>query len=123
MDFEARRAARHRPQGVIEAAYRERGPVIQAAIAAQYVTGTPQWDRLLTIIQAELEAAKQVKQSCEAAIMARGLTDQNELMQIKINALIANERINVLNAVIALRSEIIKDANAARISLEKLANE
>lgn len=123
MDFEARRAARHMPQGSTETAYRAAGPIIQAAIAAQYVTGTPEWDRLLTIIQAELEVAKQVKQSCETAIMARNLTDPNELMQIKINALIASERINVLNAVIALPSEIIKDANAARINLEKLSNE
>ena len=123
MDFEARRAARHMPQGATETAYRAAGPIIQAAIAAQYVTGTPEWDRLLTIIQAELEVAKQAKQSCETAIMARNLTDPNELMQIKINALIASERINVLNAVIALPSEIIKDANAARINLEKLSNE
>lgn len=128
IDFEERRnlawRAKHgTKQQKIESARQESGPIIQAAIAASHVTGTPEWDRLLTIIQAHLESAKSAKASLEIAIMAANVIDPMAMMQIKVDALIVSERINVLEAVIALPADIMRDAANARLHLEKLKDE
>lgn len=123
-DFESRReAAFNAKRGRREHEQQTAGPIIQAAIAAKFVTGTPEWDRILTIIQAYVENAKQAKASMEDAIMAKNIVDPNAMMQIKIDALIAQERISVLEAIIALPSDIMKNAEAAKLNLEKFRNE
>lgn len=116
MDFEQRRDRAFKPREA-EQARQVTGQILQAAIAAEHVTGTPEWDRLLTIIQAHIETAKQEKKALESAIMARGLVDPNAIMQVKIDALIVSERINVLEAVVALPSDIMKNAESAKLNL------
>lgn len=116
MDFEERRARAHATRDT-EQARQAQGQILQAAVAAEYVTGTPEWDRLLTIVQAHIETAKQEKMALESSIMARGLVDPNAIMQVKIDALIVTERINVLEAVVALPSDIMKNAESAKLNL------
>lgn len=128
IDFEERRrrafeARKGNKEQIVEHARQESGPIMQAAIAASHVTGTPEWDRLLTIIQVHLESAKSAKAALEIAIMASNVVDPMAMMQIKIDALIASERIKVLEAVIALPSDIMKNAENARLHLEKLKDE
>lgn len=128
MDFEERRDRVWREKNAsmpqrAESARQDAGPVLQAAIAASYVTGTPEWDRLLTIIQAHLESAKVAKAALETALMSPNVIDPQAMMQIKVDALIVSERIHVLEAVIALPSDIMRDAEKARLHLEKLKDE
>lgn len=128
MDFEERRDRAYRAKQAAreqtdDHAKHAAGAIMQAAVAASYVTGTPEWDRMLTIIQAHVEKAKNVKLALETALMGPDVIDPQAMLQIKMNALIVTERINVLEAVIALPSDIIRDAENARLRLKEPKDE
>jgi len=114
MAWKARKAARNHTVDSHIA-----GAIIQAAISAEYVTGTPEWDRLLSIMQAEAETARAAKTALEAALMAPDIMDPQRMMQIKIDALILAERIKVIEAVVALPSNIMRDGENARLQMKE----
>lgn len=122
-DFETRRDMAWEARKTVrtpENARRIAGPVLQAAIAARHVTGSPEWDRLLSIIQVQLESAKAVRRALADALMAPNLTDPQTMMQIRIDVLLASERIKVFEAVVALPAGLMRDGELARLDLEEL---
>ena len=94
--------------------------VLRAELAVNAVTGDPNWDRLLEMIQATLNDARQAKVAHEAAAMDPRVVDPAVMMQHKVQALLMAERVKVLEAVIAIPAELKRNGDAARDLLARL---
>lgn len=113
----AARAARPAARPVSDAALQG---VVQAALAAETMTGDPAWDRMLSFIQAALEDAKQAKQAAESALVDPRVVNHEAILLLKMNAALAAERIRTLDAVIRLPADLKREGAKAKLQLEAL---
>lgn len=109
MDFEEKRAQVWKARQQKTPGF-QTGQIAQAAIAASHVTGTPEWDRLLTIIQADAEKAKGLKASLEVSLMGPDVTDPQEMTRLKTSILVLTERIRTIEEVIALPARLMRES-------------
>ena len=85
----------------------------QAAVSAQLLTGSPHWDRFLSLLQNLLEEADQQAEDCRRVLCDTGRIDQTEAMGMKILLAKCEARILTLQAVMAYPKQIIAKAATA----------
>lgn len=115
-------AARAKAQAktVQQAAERTLQTIHQAALAAENVTGDPNWDRMLSFMQAALEAAREAHKAASDALLDPRLVGHEAMLLVKLNVAVAAERIRTLEAVIALPADLKRDGKTAALKLEAL---
>lgn len=94
--------------------------VVQAGLAAESVTGSPVWDRLLSIIQRGIEEAERQRTAYLVQFESPDLVDPVELQRLKINVVICAERIKAWKAIISLPRELMENAAKAIDLVEQM---
>lgn len=103
---------------------RERGDLIQlrqAAVAAEHMMGTPEWDVYLGYLEAAKEEAIKLRKAYVAELTDPRIVDTNEIAKRRIAVFRLDDRIQTLSAVMAMPSEIRKHGHVADERLKDLA--
>ena len=93
----------------------------QAAVAAEQMMGTPEWDLFLSYIQAGVVEAAKSRDAYMRDIASPLLVDPNAVAQKRIAIIRLNDRIETLQRVIAMPAEIRKHGHVADERLKELA--
>jgi hypothetical protein len=86
---------------------------VQASVALENLTGTPEWDYFLSLVQARLEAA-QKRQNAFAQDVLLGEVDPNVQLRTKLAYRECRMEADVLLWVIGLPKQALREAEAAR---------
>ena len=97
--------------------------IAQAGVKAGNLTEHPLWDTFLSYLQAGVETAKADVATLRTTLEDPNLNDHVQILGVKAALLLRNERITVLEAVIALPKEIIEQGGRAKLVLDKIESE
>lgn len=95
-------------------------PLARAALSAEAVTGSEDWDLLLSMLEAERAKADAAADAAARQIMDPSLIDHDLMMALKVQALLFRARADTLKAVIDLPAALKRDGAAAKLKLEGL---
>jgi hypothetical protein len=93
----------------------------QAAVAAEYLLGTPEWDVFLSYLQAGVVEAAKARDGFMRDLANPLLVDPNAVAQKRIAVIRLNDRIETLQRVIAMPVEIGKHGKIADEKLKELS--
>jgi hypothetical protein len=91
----------------------------QAEVAAEQLTGDPNWDLFLRLMQAALEETERAAESCMARLYDTALS-RSGMEQARLLALLCRERANILRAVIEIPADLKRSGEEARGVLARL---
>lgn len=78
----------------------------QAAVSAAHLTSDPAWDIFLAYLQDMLEKATKARDGIMAELIRPELVNADAIMQRRVAVIRLNERIDLLNHIIAMPREI-----------------
>ena len=93
----------------------------QAAVASEHLMGTPEWDVFLSYLQSGVIEAAKTRDAYMRDLANPLLVDANAVAQKRIAVIRLNDRIDTLNRVMAMPSEIRKHGQVADERLKELA--
>lgn len=111
--FRRREPAKPRDRTVLE-------PLARAALSAEVVTNSEDWNLMLSMLEAERQKADMAADAAGRQIMDPSLIDHDLMMALKIQALLFRARAETLKAVIELPAALKRDGAAAKLKLEGL---
>jgi len=88
----------------------------QAAIHAEYVTNDPHWDKMLSLLSAEIDIAEESKKGCINQLLHPLMVNHGDIMKIKISIAALDARISALKTACDLPKTL-------KISGEKASKE
>lgn len=92
----------------------------QAAVAAENLTGYPEWDLFLSYIQAAIETTKGHQTSFDAILKDPLITDENELRRARIAYFQCAERVLAWEVVLQLPKDLKESGEKAKDILGRL---
>lgn len=92
----------------------------QAAVAAEQMMGTPEWDVFLSYLEAAKQEAVKMRAGYVTDLTNPRIVDQNEIAKLRIAVFRLDDRIQTLAAVIAMPHEIRKHGHVAAERLKEL---
>lgn len=92
----------------------------QASVKQEYLTNDENWNYYLTLIQSWIDKTRLNAQSFRDALESPDLVSQDERKKFLNYLMICNERIGVLEAVIALPKQIIEDHEKAKLAIDDI---
>jgi len=97
--------------------------IAQAAVPAAAITGSKEWDFLLSLMQAEVERLDQVVQGLTEAYAIDPSFDPIKMSEAKAAIRIAVAQRDTLKSVMALPKEIIEKGEQAQLALQQYSDE
>ena len=91
----------------------------QAAVALKDLTGQPSWDLFLRYLAGTIEAWSKDKFRAQEALTDPRLGHQQAEL-LRLQAMLLNERMKVVNAIISLPNELIEMGDKARSIYERM---
>lgn len=119
-DFDAAQKAKRDPK---EQERQNLAMIRQAGVAAEMLTGNPDWDKFLTYLQPALEANTAQRDAFMRDLANPLLVNVDEVSKRRIAVIRLNERIEVLQWVIALPAHLIRLGGQAAEQLKSIAAE
>ena len=121
VEFEADVAARRKRK--VRENERTFQQIAQAAVPAAAVTGSAEWDYLLSLMQAEVERLDKVIQGLTEAYAIDPSFDPIRMSESKAAIRTAVAQRDTLRSVITLPKEIIEKGEKAQLALQQYADE
>ncbi len=92
----------------------------QAAVSANHLTADPSWDIFLSYLQDMLEKATKARDGIMLELARPDLVNPDAVLQRRIGVIRLNERIDLLNFIIAMPKDIKKTGTLAAEQLKEL---
>ena len=86
---------------------------------ANFVTGTPQWDHILNLLNEELVRANAARDAIQASMLNVNIVDPQVILKMRQDALLLGERIGLLGAIIMFPKQLIELGEASKLKLSE----
>ena len=93
---------------------------MQAEVQAERLTGDPDWDIFLQLVQAGIERMQKLANELRRQLADPGTVNQDELMRLKISLADAEGHVRAWEATIQLPKDIKQSGEQAKTLLERL---
>lgn len=114
---------RNAPRREAEADLRHLRALQQAEVAANNLTGSPEWDVFLSYVQHAVKETTEQRDAWQRRLNAPDVVDHTELLKIKIAIAECNARIDAWTVAIALPADIKRNGNKAKDLMARLKPE
>ena len=91
--------------------------LIQAVPKMENLTNSEEWDKFLSYIKVEIDAAEQAASALIEEMLLPSQWDATELVRIKAAVLVLRDRASILNAASAMPKKIIEAGKRAEEAL------
>lgn len=94
----------------------------QAAVKAELLTGSPQWDVFLSYLQSTRDVCAQQLAGFERVLVDPRVVNDDDMRRAKISAVECRARIETLDSVMTLPAQIMSEGTKARDAIRESEN-
>lgn len=117
---------RHEHQALLEGKMRDRVEqirpelrrIVQASVAAEHLTGTPEWEYFLSLVQGMIEEQVGIRNAADALFGEDRFRAAEEILEVRHSRAMAQARIDALESVLLIPKQAIEEGQKAKKVLE-----